>query len=82
MKRAIAFVDGQNLFYAAKASFGYLFPNYDVSALAARVCQQQGLQLAQTRFYSGFPSADDNPFWNHFWRAKFQQVSVLDNCIF
>jgi uncharacterized LabA/DUF88 family protein len=74
IKRAIVFVDGQNLFYAAKSSFGYSFPNYDVAALAARVCQQQGLQLAQTRFYSGFPSADDDPFWNHFWRAKFLQM--------
>jgi len=33
-KRAIAFVDGQNLFYAAKEAFGYSHPNYDVLALA------------------------------------------------
>ena len=74
IKRAVAFIDGQNLFYAAKAAFGYPFPNYDVAALAARVCEQHGLQLIQTRFYSGFPSADDNAFWNHFWRAKFQHL--------
>ena len=30
MKRAIAFVDGQNLYHAAKASFGYNYPNYDI----------------------------------------------------
>ena len=33
IKRAVAFVDGQNLFYAAKIAFGYSFPNYDVRAL-------------------------------------------------
>lgn len=35
IKRAVAFVDGQNLFYAARAAFGYHFPNYDVLALQA-----------------------------------------------
>jgi hypothetical protein len=29
IKRAFAFFDGQNLFYAAKEAFGYPFPNYD-----------------------------------------------------
>lgn len=29
VKRAIAFFDGQNLFYAAKYAFGYSWPNYD-----------------------------------------------------
>jgi len=32
--RAIAFVDGQNLFNAAKEAFGYTYPNYDVLKLA------------------------------------------------
>ncbi len=29
VKRAIAFVDGQNLFHAARKAFGYTYPNYD-----------------------------------------------------
>lgn len=29
IKRAVVFVDGQNLFYAARNAFGYTFPNYD-----------------------------------------------------
>ena len=33
-KRAVAFVDGQNLFHAAREAFGNSYPNYDVSALA------------------------------------------------
>ena len=35
IKRAVAFVDGQNLFRAARAAFGYTYPSYDVTALAA-----------------------------------------------
>jgi uncharacterized LabA/DUF88 family protein len=73
-KRAVAFVDGQNLFYAARAAFGYTYPNYDPKTLAERVSQKQGWQLGQTRFYSGYPSADDDAFWNYFWRARFLQM--------
>ena len=29
-KRAVAFVDGQNLYRSAKTAFGYHYPNYDV----------------------------------------------------
>ena len=38
VKRAVVFVDGQNLFHAAREAFGYTYPNYDVSALAKQVC--------------------------------------------
>ncbi len=68
--RAIAFLDGQNLFHAARLSFGYTYLNYDPLALAGRVCNEYGWQLAQARFYTGVPSATDNAFWNHFWVAK------------
>jgi uncharacterized LabA/DUF88 family protein len=75
IKRVVAFVDGQNLFYAAKTAFGYTYPNYDPKALAAQLCQIQGWQFVQVRFYTGFPSADDNAFWNHFWQAKLLQLT-------
>ena len=51
-KRTVAFVDGQNLFHAAREAFGYTYPNYDVKALAERVCQSKGWDLAQVRFYT------------------------------
>lgn len=70
VKRAFAFVDGQNLFHSAKAAFGYRHPNYDVGKLAEAICAAQGWTLAQTCFYTGVPSAADNPQWNHFWTAK------------
>jgi len=70
VKRAVAFVDGQNLFYAAKKAFGYRFPNYDPKALAERITATRGWTLSQTFFYTGIPDRTDNPFWNHFWTAK------------
>ena len=69
-KRAIAFVDGQNLFHGAREAFGYSFPNYDVIALARAACHTCGWTLKQVRFYTGVPDAADNPFWYHFWTAK------------
>ena len=70
VKRAIAFVDGQNLFHAAREAFGYTYPNYDVSALAAQVCAAAGWTLAEVRFYTGIPDAGDNARWHHFWTHK------------
>jgi len=70
IKRTIAFVDGQNLFYAAKQAFGYTYPNYDIVCLTSSICKTNNWQLDQTRFYTGIPSIDDKPFWNHFWSAK------------
>lgn len=72
--RAVVFVDGQNLFHAAKDAFGYPYPNYDVAALARRLCDDQGWTLAQVRFYTGVPDAADNPFWNHFGVHKLAQM--------
>ena len=47
-KRAVAFVDGQNLFHAAREAFGNSYPNYDVSALAEQVCAVQGWERTAT----------------------------------
>lgn len=82
IKRTVAFVDGQNLFHAAREAFGYPYPNYDVAALAAAITDAQGWTLAQTRFYTGIPTPDDDPFWHRFWSAKMavmgrQEVLVL-----
>jgi uncharacterized LabA/DUF88 family protein len=73
-KRAVAFFDGQNLFHAARETFGYSYPNYDPKALAQAVSNAQGWQLVATRFYTGVPDSEDNAFWNHFWTAKLAQL--------
>jgi len=70
IKRAIAFVDGQNLFYAARNAFGYDYPNYDIARLADAICHKQKWSLTRVCFYTGIPDSLDDPFWNHFWTAK------------
>jgi len=69
-KRAVVFVDGQNLYHSVRESFGYTYPNYDVGALSQRVCEEKGWHLEQVRFYTGIPDPVDDPFWNYFWTHK------------
>lgn len=69
-KRAITFVDGQDLFFAVKDAFGYPYPNYDVRALSQAVCRLQSWQLQEVRFYTGVPDQADNAFWHSFWNHK------------
>jgi uncharacterized LabA/DUF88 family protein len=70
VKRAVAFVDGQNLFHNVRSAFGYNYPNYDVQKLAAAVCAGRGWTLTRVQFYTGVPSAADNAFWHGFWANK------------
>lgn len=70
VKRAIAFVDGQNLFHSARNAFGYTFPTYDVSKLAKSISAAEGWQLSKVYFYTGIPSQADNPFCHGFWTKK------------
>ena len=58
--RAVAFVDGQNLYHSVREAFGYTYPNYDVSALSQSVCQSKGWKLRQVRFYTGIPDSSDD----------------------
>lgn len=69
-KRAVVFMDGQNLFHGAKDAFGYLYPNFDPLALGRRVCADHGWDLAQVRFYTGLADPTVNPYWNGFWVRK------------
>jgi uncharacterized LabA/DUF88 family protein len=77
-KRTAAFIDGQNLFHAAKKAFGYSYPNYDPLALARRITAARGWVLSQAFFYTGIPDPADNPFWNHFWTAKLAVMGTRD----
>jgi uncharacterized LabA/DUF88 family protein len=82
VKRAVAFVDGQNLYHAAKSAFGHFYPNYDVRALSARVAAAQGWTVAEVRFYTGIPDAADNAVWHGFWLAKLAQMGRLGVRVF
>lgn len=74
VKRTIVFIDGQNLYHAAREAFGYSYPSFDALKLAEAVCQAQGWKLQQVRFYTGIPDVQDDAFWNHFWTGKLAQM--------
>jgi len=69
-KRAVAFIDGQNLYRHAKDAFGYLFPNYDPNKLHNAVCAARGWGPHGVRFYTGTPLAGKSPLWHGFWSSK------------
>ncbi len=75
LKRTVAFIDGQNLFHAARETFGHIYPNYDVQALAQAVCRARDWTLQQVRFYTGVPDRTDDAFWNQFWAGKLLALS-------
>lgn len=70
IKKAFVFVDGQNLYRAAKDAFGYHYPNYNISLLSKHVCSIRGWDLSSIYFYTGVPDPQDNSFWHNFWSKK------------
>ena len=55
IERAVAFIDGQNLFHHVRDAFGYYYPNYDIRKLVASVAAQEKWDLVATYFYTGVP---------------------------
>lgn len=74
LPKAVAFFDGQNLYRSAKDLFTCTHPNYDPLKLAQHICNGQGWQLVNTRFYTGVPIQSVDPLWYHFWTAKFANM--------
>lgn len=70
IKQCLAFLDGQNLFHAAKEAFGWTYPNFDPLGLVRAICQRKSWDLGKVRFYTGVPDRVDNEFWSHFWSFK------------
>ena len=71
IKRAVSFFDGQNLFYHAKAAFGYDHPNYDPVKLTDAVCAERGWARHGVRFYTGIPDSDRDPERYQYWQRRF-----------
>ncbi|MCE2519939.1 MAG: NYN domain-containing protein [Alphaproteobacteria bacterium] len=69
-RRAISFIDGQNLFRHAKDAFGHHHPNYDPVSLAAAVCAANGWVTAGVRFYTGVPDAARSRMWHGYWTRR------------
>ena len=82
VKRAISFVDGQNLFHACREAFGYTYPNYDVVPLARAICLKQGWELERLHFYTGIPDPGDDPHWNQFWLHKLAMLGRQGAVVF
>ena len=74
-KRTAVFIDGQNLFWAAREAFGYTYPNFDIRKIARELCKSQNWQLSNVGFYTGVPDKADNEKWNVFWEKKCLSIS-------
>ena len=70
IKRAVSFIDGQNLFRHAKSAFGHYHPNYDPKKLSDAVCNARGWINHGVRFYTGTPSAEHDPKWHGYWTRR------------
>ena len=70
IKRAVSFIDGQNLFRHAKDAFGHHHPNYDPRKLADAVCAANGWENRGVRFYTGVPSTARSPMWHGYWSHR------------
>ena len=86
-KTAITFVDGQNLYYAARKAFGHEIPNYDIRKLSQAVCDMKGWQLASVNFYTGVPPSEQNAsdhclHWQAFWTRRLRAMRNDDINVF
>jgi uncharacterized LabA/DUF88 family protein len=81
-KRAIAFIDGQNLFKAAEEAFDVEYPNFDPTLLSLHICELHGWNLREVRFYTGSPPIDRDPFWHTFWAKKLAQMGKQGVVVF
>lgn len=46
IKRAVSFIDGQNLYFAAREGCGYTYPNFDAWSLSKKVSDEKCWDLA------------------------------------
>lgn len=70
VKRAISFIDGQNLFRHAKEAFGHYHPNYDPNKLTAAICAAKGWEVAGVQFYTGTPKKEHSEMWHDYWERR------------
>lgn len=70
IKRAVAFIDGQNLYRHAKDAFGHHHPNYDPNKLFNAICALRDWTNHGVRFYTGVPSAAKSQMWHGYWANR------------
>lgn len=69
-KRAIAFIDGSNVRYAAKEAFGDEIGNHNPLALAKLVCEENGWQLSGVHYYIGVPDINVTEDGHYAWMKR------------
>ena len=74
VKRAVSFIDGQNLYRHAKSAFGHHHPNYDPIKLSEAVCAANGWTSCGVRFYTGTPAVDRSPMWHGYWQRRLRAM--------
>jgi uncharacterized LabA/DUF88 family protein len=82
VKRAITFIDGQNLYHHSRSVFNCTHPNYDVMALSKAICDTQGWYLKRVNFYTGVPEPSDDAYWHKFWSKKLLSITRGGSKIF
>ena len=70
IKRAIVFIDGSNVRYAAKEAFGDDIGNYNPLALAQLLCDENGWQLNGVHFYLGVPDINVTEDGHYAWMKR------------
>jgi len=58
IKRAVAFIDGQNLYHSARESFGHTYPNFYGNPLP-NIYRSKDWELTRVRYCTGVPDS-----WN------------------
>ena len=74
VNRAVAFLDGQNLFAAARDAFGFTTASYGVPRLAQAIALRRGWDLIGTRFYTGMPDRQENPRLHRHWTLRLRRM--------
>lgn len=71
--RTIVFIDGQNFTHSLKSAFNMRRPSVNLPHLVQRVCDRQGWQVTQIRFYTGLPDKDISPDLHAYWMRRLSQ---------
>jgi uncharacterized LabA/DUF88 family protein len=73
-RRAVVFVDGQNLYHSVREAFNRSHPDYDVQKLANAVCISHDCYVGRIHFYTGMPGEHVDPRWHGFWSKKLRAM--------
>lgn len=65
---AAVFIDGNNLYYAARTAFKST--KHDIDALARKICEMKGWTVGSVNFYQGIPSKMHDPHTHEKWEKR------------